>query len=382
MDILHKLALLNDNAPLEVDAAAEQRCADYQAGRKADALQRSISTVQRPDGKRLTVLKTMLSSFCARNCYYCPWRRGRDLPRTQFAPEELAAAFVQMHTRRLVEGLFLSSGVHGRSAWTMDRLIATTEILRRKHHFSGYVHLKIMPGADEASVEAAMQYADRISINLEAPTPERLARLAPEKNLYADLEPTLYWANQINARRRARGLKAVSTTTQFVVGATGETDREIVGTVGRLAREARLSRAYYSAFHPVADTPLDGLPAEDPRREHRLYQADFLMRQYGFAAGELEFDEAGNLPRHTDPKLMHALRHPERFPLEINRATRDELLRVPGIGPLSADRILQLRRAGALRDIRALERIGMATRRAAPFILLNGRRPTQQLPLF
>ncbi|MBI5876324.1 MAG: putative DNA modification/repair radical SAM protein [Chloroflexi bacterium] len=338
--------------------------------------------MQRPDGKRLTVLKTMLSSFCARNCYYCPWRRGRDLPRTQFAPEELAAAFVQMHTRRLVEGLFLSSGVHGRSAWTMDRLIATTEILRRKHHFSGYVHLKIMPGADEASVEAAMQYADRISINLEAPTPERLARLAPEKNLYADLEPTLYWANQINARRRARGLKAVSTTTQFVVGATGETDREIVGTVGRLAREARLSRAYYSAFHPVADTPLDGLPAEDPRREHRLYQADFLMRQYGFAAGELEFDEAGNLPRHTDPKLMHALRHPERFPLEINRATRDELLRVPGIGPLSADRILQLRRAGALRDIRALERIGMATRRAAPFILLNGRRPTQQLPLF
>jgi len=382
METLQKLALLNDNAALEVDAAAEQRCADFSDARKADALQRSISSVQQPDGKRLTVLKTMLSSYCARNCFYCPWRRGRDLPRTQFAPEELASAFVQMHAKKLVEGLFLSSGVHGRSAWTMDRLIATGEILRRKHRFTGYIHLKIMPGADEASVEAAMGFADRISINLEAPTPERLARLAPEKNLYAELEPTLYWANQINARRRARGLKAVSTTTQFVVGATGESDREIVGTVGRLVREAHLGRAYYSAFHPVADTPLDGLPAEDPRRERRLYQADFLLRQYGFASDDLVFDEGGNLPRHADPKLLHALNHPAQFPLEINRATREQLLRVPGIGPRSADRILQLRRDGALRDFRALERIGMATRRAAPFILLNGCRPAQQLPLF
>ena len=162
MDTLQKLALLNDNVPLEVDAAAEQGCAGFADGRKADALDNSITTVLRSDGKRLTVLKTMLSSFCARNCYYCPWRRGRDLPRTQFAPEELAAAFVQMHGKRLVEGLFLSSGIHGRAAWTMDRLIAVGELLRRKHGFTGYIHLKIMPGAEKAQVERAMQLGQRM----------------------------------------------------------------------------------------------------------------------------------------------------------------------------------------------------------------------------
>lgn len=382
MEILEKLALLNDNVPLEVDAAAEQSCGDFREGHKQDALDRSIATLQRSDGKRVTVLKTMLSSYCARNCFYCPWRRGRDLPRVQFAPEELAQAFVQMHAKRLVEGLFLSSGVHGRAAWTMERVIAVGELLRRKHAFRGYIHLKIMPGTDYGGVEAAMRFADRISINLEAPNPKRLALLAPEKDLFQDLMPALHWARDINARRRADGLKPVSTVTQFVVGATGESDSEIVATVGRLLRDARLSRAYYSAFNPVANTPLDGLPPEDPLRQHRLYQADFLLREYGWDPGDLVFDAGGNLPRHLDPKTLHARHHPERFPLELNRATREELLRVPGIGPRSADRILALRRTGALRDFRALERLGMHTRRAAPFILLNGRPPVRQLPLF
>ena len=350
--------------------------------RKTKALGSSISTVVRSDGRPMPVLKTMLSSYCARNCFYCPWRRGRDLPRVQFTPEELSGAFMQMHQKRLVEGLFLSSGIHGRSAWTMDRLIAVGELLRTRHHFKGYIHLKIMPGVDRASVEAAMQVADRISINLEAPNAARLEKLAPEKDLFSELLPPLYWANEINASRRARGLKAVSTTTQFVVGAAGESDRELISTSERLVREARLGRPYFSAFRPVSGTPLEGLPAEDPRREHRLYQADFLMRHYRFSPDELVFDAAGNFPRHADPKQLYADHHPELYPVELNRASRETLLRVPGIGPRSAERIIQMRRQGTLKEFGDLEKLGLLTRRAAPYILLSGHRPLRQLPLF
>ncbi|MEP7198852.1 MAG: hypothetical protein ABI874_03440, partial [Chloroflexota bacterium] len=346
MDTQQKLELLGDDARFEVDAAAEQACGDFTGTRKSDALGHSISTLIRSDGKRIPVLKTLLSSYCARNCFYCPWRRGRDLPRVQFAPEELASAFMQMHAKRLVEGLFLSSGIHGRAAWTMDRLIAVGELLRAKHQFTGYIHLKIMPGVDRASVAEVMKFADRVSINLEAPNALRLEKLAPEKNLFSELLPALYWADEINQERIAHGLKPRSTVTQFVVGAADESDHEIITMSDRLIREAHLTRPYFSAFRPVANTPLDGLPPEDPRREHRLYQVDFLLRQYPFTLNDLVFDTAGNLPRHADPKVLSAQQHPERFPLELNRASRDELLRVPGIGPRSAERIIALRRQG------------------------------------
>jgi predicted DNA-binding helix-hairpin-helix protein len=382
MDIHEKLELLSGDARFDVDASAQTACGDFVDARKSKALGNSITTVVRSDGKHMPVLKTMLSSYCARNCFYCPWRRGRDLPRVQFTPEELSSAFMQMHQKRLVDGLFLSSGIHGRSAWTMDRLITVGELLRTHHQFKGYIHLKIMPGVDRASVEAAMQYADRVSINLEAPNAARLEKLAPEKNLFSELLPALYWANEINLSRRARGLKAVSTTTQFVVGATGESDRELISTSQRLVHEARLSRPYFSAFHPVAGTPLEGLPAEDPRREHRLYQVDFLMRQYRFSADELVFDAAGNFPRHADPKQLYAEHHPELYPVELNRASRETLLRVPGIGPRGADQIIQMRRQGVLKDVGDLEKLGLSARRAAPYILLAGRRPLHQLPLF
>ena len=382
MDIHEKLEWLSGDARFDVDSSAETSCGGFVDARKAKALGNSISTVLRSDGRQMPVLKTMLSSYCARNCFYCPWRRGRDLPRVQFTPEELSGAFIQMHQKRLVEGLFLSSGIHGRSAWTMDRLIAVGELLRTRHQFKGYIHLKIMPGVDRASVEAAMQYADRISINLEAPNALRLAKLAPEKDLFAELLPPLYWANEINASRRARGLRAVSTTTQFVVGATGESDRELITTSEQLVREARLTRPYFSAFHPVSGTPLEGLPAEDPMREHRLYQADFLMRQYRFSPAELVYDAAGNFSRHADPKQAYADFHPELYPVELNRASRETLLRVPGIGPRSAERIIQLRRQGALKDFSELQKLGLLSRRTAPYILLAGHRPLRQQPLF
>ncbi len=382
MDVLQKLELLGDDTRFEVDSAAQAGCGDFVDAKKTNALERSISTLVRGDGKRIPVLKTLLSSYCARNCFYCPWRRGRDLPRVQFTPDELAKAFMQMHAKRLVDGLFLSSGIHGRSAWTMERLIAVGELLRNHYQFTGYMHIKFMPGSDRASVAELMKYADRVSINLEAPNANRLQKLAPEKDLFAEILPALYWAHEINQERQAHGLKPRSTVTQFVVGATGESDHEIITTTDKLMREVNLSRPYFSAFHPVPNTPLDGLPPEDPQREHRLYQVDFLLRQYQFAMSDIVFDAYGNLPRNADPKMLYAQHHPELFPLEINRATREQLLRVPGIGPRSAARIVQMRRRGVLRDLRDLERMSLVTRRAAPFILLNGRQPTQQLHLF
>ncbi|MCA1553592.1 MAG: radical SAM protein, partial [Chloroflexi bacterium] len=295
MDVLQKLELLGDDTRFEVDAAAQHACGDFVPraqpnaveAKKTNVLERSISTLVRSDGKRVPVLKTLLSSYCARNCFYCPWRRGRDLPRVQFTPDELASAFMQMHAKRLVDGLFLSSGIHGRSAWTMDRLIAVGDLLRNKHQFTGYLHIKFMPGADRASVAELMKYADRVSINLEAPNAERLAKLAPEKNLFDEILPALYWAHEVNAERREHGLKPRSMVTQFVVGATGESDREIITTTDKLIREVNLSRPYFSAFRPVPNTPLDELPPEDPQREHRLYQVDFLLRQYQFRLNDL-----------------------------------------------------------------------------------------------
>jgi predicted DNA-binding helix-hairpin-helix protein len=409
MDFLDKLSLLGGYSAFDVDSsqdktpanfaaipsrepamvapAAQVQCGDFvdanpSTPRKTDVLSDSISILVRSDGKRVPVLKTMLSSYCARNCFYCPWRRGRDLPRVQFTPEEMSSAFMQMHQKRLVDGLFLSSGIHGRAAWTMERLVAVGDILRTKYQYKGYIHLKVMPGVDRASVEAVMRVADRVSINLEAPNPERLRRLAPEKNMFEQLLPPLYWADEINRERRAKGMRPVSTVTQFVGGATGESDRDIMTTTSQLLREAHLTRPYFSAFHPVRDTPLEGLPAEDQLRQHRLYQADFLLRQYQFAYDDLVFDSEGNFDRKSDPKRSYAVRLPVKYRHELTLARREELLRVPGIGPRSADRIIALRREGALIDFRALEQVGFVTRRAAPFILLKGRRPTRQLSLF
>jgi predicted DNA-binding helix-hairpin-helix protein len=269
--------------------------------------------------------------------------------------------------------------VWGNADHAMGRIIATAEILRARYEFRGYIHLKIMPGASSAAVERAMELANRVSVNLEAPNQERLAQLAPGKDFEAELLAPMRRAREI---AQTRGLAPAGLTTQFVVGPAGESDQELLSTTQRLYHELGLARIYYSAFQPVPDTPLENHPPTPLLREHRLYQSDFLFRKYGFTLGELIFDAQGNLPTEMDPKTLWAVRHPERFPVEVNRASREELLRVPGIGPRSAARIVRLRRQGRFRALGDLRHIGVVTRWAAPFILLDGQRPPMQLSLW
>jgi predicted DNA-binding helix-hairpin-helix protein len=338
-----------------------------------------------PGGKQIKLLKTLLTSACERNCYYCPFRAGRNYRRATLKPEEMADTFMAMQRAGVVEGLFLSSGIIKGGMATQDKIIATAEILRQKHHFRGYLHLKLMPGADRDQVLRTMQLADRVSINLEAPNDRRLALLAPKKQFMAELFRPLQWVDEIRRTESARQSwngRWPSSVTQFVVGAVGESDLEILDTSAYLYKRARLARAYFSAFSPVPDTPLENLAPENPWREHRLYQASFLLRDYGFDMEELPFTQAGNLPLDTDPKLAWAQANLLANPIDINHADRETLLRVPGIGPKGVEAILIARRRSKLRDLKALQAIGVIASRAAPFVLLDGQRPSYQMRLF
>jgi predicted DNA-binding helix-hairpin-helix protein len=338
-----------------------------------------------PGGGTITLLKTLQTSVCENDCYYCCFRRGRDFQRTTLTPDEMATAFMQLYRSRRVEGLFLSSGVAGGGIRTQDRLIATAEILRNKLGFRGYIHLKIMPGCERDQVLRGMQLADRVSINLEAPNTERLSRLAPAKVFLEQLLQPLIWVDQIRKDLPSQlGWKGrwPSTTTQFVVGAVGESDLELLTTTAYLHSQVHLARAYYSGFSPVKDTPLENQTRINPWRQNRLYQASFLLRDYGFDLEELPFVQEGNLPLGTDPKLAWAQLNLGEKPVDVNKAEMRDLLRVPGIGPKTAQAILDARCTGRLRQIGDLRRLGVATNRAAPFILLDGFRPARQMALF
>lgn len=358
-------------------------CADSKGfPRDHSILERQIRSVVLPGGKRVPLLKLLLSNVCENDCFYCANRRGRDFARSILQPEELARAFWQMHRKGIVQGLFLSSGIDRSSAQTMEKMLAAAELLRFRYGFQGYIHLKVLPGVTRDYVERATQLAQRVSVNLEAPNRARLADLAPSKRLQQDLLQPMRWIRELQGQRANRGDRLVSQTTQFVVGAVRESDRELLRSASWLYRKLALGRVYYSAFQPIPGTPLEDIPPANSMREHRLYQADFLLRSYGFALGEIVFDPEGGLPLAADPKLAWAQSHPGRFPLEINRAPLQELLRVPGIGPRSAARIIQLRRKEKIRSLRALAHLGAVSERAAPFVLLDGRRPLTQLSLW
>jgi len=378
MDAVGKLKLLGPATcfePAEEVIGTRRRSAPQ----SADFLAQSIHNAVTPGGGRIALLKTVLTSFCERDCNYCAFRQGRDFRRATFSPDELARLFMQLQQSGIAEGIFLSSGIAGGGPNTEDRLIATAEILRKRHGFRGYIHLKIMPGAERDQIEEAMRLGDRVSVNLEAPNPHRLGSLAPHKVFDEELLLRLRWIEEI---RRSKPGRWPSSTTQFVVGASDETDVELLTTTEFLHREVGLARSYYMAFSPVPDTPLESHAPPSPWREHRLYQASFLLRDYGFTTEELPFDPTGNLPLGSDPKLAWALAHLDQAPVEINTAHRHELLRVPGIGPLGAERITSARRHGRLRSLSDLGKLGIATKRAAPFVLLDGRRPPRQLSMW
>ncbi len=388
---LHEGRLGKPGEDVRLNGSIDRRCREtepvyasrpVQTTRQADL---PIYHAVMPGGKRIVLLKTLLTTACERDCYYCSCRAGRDFQRSSFSPDELARAFMSLVQGGIVQGLFLSSSVAGGGVHTQDRLIASAEILRVRLGFRGYIHLKIMPGAEKAQVERAMQLADRVSINLEAPNPHRLTELAPHKIFFEELFRPLEWVEEIRREQPGgRGWNGhwPSTTTQFVVGGVGEADLELLQTTEILFKRARLARAYFSRFNPIRGTPLENRPAENPWRTHRLYQASYLMHDYGFDLEELPFDRAGCLPLETDPKLVWARQNLSEAPLEINRLDRRELMRIPGIGPRGAQAILAARRQGKIKGIEGLKRLGIAADRAAPFVLLDGKRPPKQERLF
>jgi predicted DNA-binding helix-hairpin-helix protein len=382
-DAFQKLTLMGDVTLYEPagDAPEKERDRPYQSRSLAEC----ITNVSTPKGSK-PILKTMLTTACEKNCYYCPFRAGRGKTRrVTFKPDELARAFDELQRAKLVEGIFLSSGIVGGGVRTQDKIIDTIEIIRKKHAYEGYVHLKIMPGAEYDQVVRAMQLADRVSINLEGATAERLHALAPKKDFEQELLQRLKWAHDIRERMRheAPGSIRAGSVTQFVVGAVGDTDLELLSLTDHLHQQAGLRRAYFSRFSPVRDTPFEHLPEVPAIRERRLYEASFLLRDYQWDVEELPFEGEGNLRLDVDPKRAWADVHLREAPVDVMAADLRDLLRIPGIGPKGARAILRARRTGRLRELADLRKIGLrGVERAAPYVLLDGRRPPQQLPLF
>jgi predicted DNA-binding helix-hairpin-helix protein len=285
----------------------------------------------------------------------------------------------------IAEGVFLSSGMAGGGIRTQDKLIDTAEIMRHKLGFRGYIHLKIMPGAERSQVERAMHLADRVSVNLEAPNNNRLAKLAPHKQFTEELLQPLKWIEEI--RHTQPGYKGwngrwPSSVTQFVAGGSSESDLELLTTTDYLYHHLGLRRAYFSPFNPVPNTPLENQPPTPVVREHRLYQASFLLRDYGFDLEELPFEPEGMLPVKIDPKLAWAQINLSESPIEVNRAEYQTLIRVPGIGIKGAQAIMRARRQTKIRNVAALRKLGLLAERAAPFLLFDGRRSYYQTTLF
>ncbi|HEY3281956.1 MAG TPA: radical SAM protein [Armatimonadota bacterium] len=370
MDSETKLGLLTDEATYEVTGRGEgaARGKGSETAPPCGNPGAHLTQVQTPSGT-VSLMKVMQTNVCCMDCGYCFTRAAKDRPRATFQPEELAKTFRELNRAGLAQGLFLSSAIPRNGVDAMDQELKTADILRNKLGFRGYIHLKVMPGSERAQVAEAVRLADRVSINLEAPTETYLEKLSKRKKLEDDILKRMAWVAE---ESRLAGLPS-GHTTQFVLGAAGEADRDVLGRLDQLYSEFYLRRAHFSAFTPIEGTPLDGVPPTPSLREKRLYEADFLIRQYRTALADLPFDGLGNLPLSLDPKLAMALQRPGLFPVEVNRDSLEVLLQVPGVGPLSARRIVSYRRDRLIGDLRELQTMGVVTRRAAPFLLISGR---------
>ena len=322
-----------------------------------------------PRGK-VPILKIMQSTMCDKNCIYCAFRRDRDQTiRMALKPEEIAKGFMDLYKRGKVRGIFISSGIFGNPEFTMERMIDTAKILREKYGFKGYIHLKLMPGVSLQTVEEAVKVANRVSINLETPKEERLQTIAKGKSILKDMLPKIEYVDKL-----IKNEKGKSQITQMMVGVGEERDEEIIKAVDYLNRRFKLSRVYFSAFFPVKGTPLQDKPPENPLREYRLYQVDFLIREYGFSFEELKpILRKGNLPLNIDPKTAWAQANLHLFPIEINTADYELLIKIPGIGKKAAQEIIKRRREGKLKTLEDLKGIRNLSK-ILRYITLNGRR--------
>lgn len=405
MEITRKLAILADAAKYDASCASSggtrrdsSRAGGGQGGIGSNE-GRGICHSFAPDGRCISLLKILLTNFCLYDCQYCISRRSSNVPRARFSVEEVVQLTLDFYRRNCIEGLFLSSGIIQSPDYTMEQLVRVARTLRQAHDFRGYIHLKTIPGAAPELLAEAGRWADRLSVNIELPTEQGLRQLAPEKDgasIRHSMGQLQHAISAAKAERRAvraqpirllpgarprraapPAFAAGGQSTQMIVGADGANDATILTTSAQLYGRYRLKRVYYSAFNPIAHAS-SLLPAQAPPllREHRLYQADWLLRFYGFSVEEIAPSAAqgGMLPLHIDPKLAWALGHPEQFPVDLNRAPRELLLRVPGLGVRTVQRLLHVRRARSLRaaDLKALR---VPTSRVLPFVLLADHRP-------
>lgn len=372
MDAHEKLAVLADASRYDLACTCGTRNGPDHRVRGADGLWTYPASLTR--GGESIILKTLLSNACVNDCRYCPFRAETDTLRCTLTPEEVARAFMDYQTRGGIHGIFLSSGVFSSPDCTMDGMVAVAEILRRRHSYGGFIHLKVIPGASDAAIESAVRLADAVSLNLEAPTRGAFRELSDRKNYDADILRPMRTISRLTAK--GAPYERVGQTTQFVVGAAGEPDRDIVKATYGLYRRLGLDRVYFSAYQRgLGDVDLPGenttaRPAQNAFvREHRLYQVDWLFRRYGFREEEIHFAEDGALPLGEDPKATWARLHPEHWPLDVNRASRMDLLRVPGFGEATVERILDIRRGGSrVHRMEDLGRVGKRLRTAASYV--------------
>ncbi|MBD3271638.1 MAG: putative DNA modification/repair radical SAM protein [Elusimicrobia bacterium] len=359
-----KLDLLGQAAQYDLSCACGES-----AHRKRD-YSRWIYPAVLPSGGHIAMLKILLSNECKNDCTYCANRASASVERVSFTPAELSAAFMHCFQSKMVNALFLTSAVVKSSDYTMSRMIQTVEMLRYHYRFRGFIHLKILPGTSYSLIERAVQIATRVSVNLECPTARSLKRIAPDKEFTSDLLQPIADIRGIIARC-APGKK--DQTTQFVVGASDETDQEILDAVWKLYRGYKLSRSYFSAYQPAAQFTHAITPTPIVR-EHRLYQADFLMRRYGFDFREFSFCDNGNLPLDKDPKQRWADMHQEFFPVELMESDYSRLIRVPGIGPLTAKKLISARKDRVLRDENDLDKLGIPIHKAGLYMTFKGKK--------
>lgn len=381
MHLEDKLAILADSAKYDVACTSSGVDRAGVHGKLGCSVAAGICHSFTPDGRCISLLKVLYSNACCYDCGYCVNRRSNDVPRATFTPRELAELTIGFYKRNYIEGLFLSSAVIGTPDYTMERMIEALRILRQEYHFNGYIHAKTIPGADAELVRRIGLLADRLSVNIELPSEASLSLLAPDKKKQAILKPMGQIAVQsaqskkeLVLYRHAPAFAPAGQSTQMIIGATPESDRHIMGLAESLYKKYSLKRVFFSAYLPVnSDSRLPALDVRPPLlREHRLYQADWLLRYYDFSAWELLTEEEPNFDPYLDPKCTWAVRHPEFFPVEINTAPKAALLRIPGIGPKSALRILSARRQQHL-GMAELKRMGVVLKRAQYFITCNGR---------
>lgn len=383
MNLLDKLTILTDAAKYDASCTSS----GVIRGSRPGMIGNTSSSIAgcchsfSADGRCISLLKVLMTNYCVYDCKYCINRRSNDTRRTVFTPRELAELTVQFYRRNYIEGLFLSSGVLRDPDYTTLRMIETLRLLRREFAFNGYIHAKAIPGTSPELVQQLGYLADRLSVNIELPSQKGLAALAPDKSKAAILAPMRLIEAQgrqnkeeLVKYRHAPAFAPAGQSTQLIVGATEDSDRHILHLTESLYDRYRLKRVFYSAYVPVVENPLlPDLHTKPPLlREHRLYQADWLLRFYGFRADELLDDQHPNFDPMLDPKCYWAITHPEQFPVEIMTADLGRLLRVPGIGPTGARRILSARRTGLL-HFDDLKKMGIVLKRAQFFILCGGR---------